>query len=273
MGRILDALEKAAREKGLGMPAPEPEKERQKEEKVQVSLDTPSALFTPDRPSLDPRLVAVVDSQSPIAEQFRKLRSAIIHTRNGAPPRAIMITSALANEGKTFVAANLAASIAKGIHERVLLVDCDFRRPEVHNYFGIKAPVGLSAYLRGDAELSRLFVKTSVEKLSLLPMGAPPPNPSELTASEKMKALMAEMKGRYPDRYLVIDSTPLVPTTEPSILASQVDGVVLVIRAEKTSRDMVEKALESLASVRVLGIVLNDVRPAFPQYYYRNRVG
>ena len=260
MSKILEALDKAAREKGA-----QPQPSHIKEEMESRAW---ADILPPEKPSLDSQLVTILEPQSFISEQFRKLRSKLLHSPNGGPrPRAILVTSALPKEGKSFVAVNLAASIARGIHERVLLVDCDLRRPHLPEYFGLKPGAGLVNYLKGEVELPQILIKTEIEKLSLLPMGHPPANPVELLASERMKNLLVEMRSRYEDRYLIIDSTPVISTTEPRVLASQVDGIVLVVRAGKTPREMVLKAIEALAPAKVTGIVLNALRSSLAKYY------
>lgn len=170
---------------------------------------------------LDRGLISLLEPKSMAAEQFRKLRSHLWRTEHEV--RTLMVTSPLPKDGKTLVATNLAVALAQGLHDHVLLVDCDFRRPNLHTVFGVHPQGGLADYLAGKGELSRYLLKTPVPKLTLLPLGTLPSNPSELLASRGMRELVREIRDRYPDRYVLFDSTPVLPTTESNILATQVE--------------------------------------------------
>jgi exopolysaccharide/PEP-CTERM locus tyrosine autokinase len=171
-----------------------------------------------------------------------------------------MVTSATSGEGKTFVAANLAIGIANHFHIHALLVDCDLRHPELANWFGLQNGRGLSDYLVGDGEISDFIRRTGVEKLSILPAGSVQNNPTELIGSKKMEALVHELKTRYNDRYIIIDATPLLATTEPDVLTKLVDGIVIVVRAGVTPRETVRQAIASLEKQKILGVVLNNIQ-------------
>ena len=147
--------------------------------------------------SIDRNLVVLTKPNSFEAEQFKILRTNLLFPVSGKPPRTIMITSAVSGEGKSFVAANLAVSIAQGIDEHVLLMDCDMRMPAIHKSFGLSNIQGLSDYLSDDAPLSSSILKTKTERLTILPGGKPQHNPAELLASEKMSQLLVEAKTRY----------------------------------------------------------------------------
>ena len=170
-----------------------------------------------------------------------------------------MVTSATSGEGKTFVAANLAISISHELHAHALLVDCDLRNPSLAQRFGLQNGKGLSDYLAGNGNASELFMKTKVEKLNLLPGGTIQDNPTELIGSKKMEALIHELKSRYPDRYVIFDSTPLLATAEPEVLAKFVDGIIVVVRAGVTPRETVKQAIANLDKGKIIGFVLNDL--------------
>ena len=235
--------------------------------------DSPEVKEYPtEKSSLDEHLVTLLDPKSFVAEQFRKLRTSIMEHSNSNPPRCILITSSVLGEGKTITAANLAVSIAQGIHEHVLLIDADLRRPTLHKQLGLNPTPGLSDYLTGDIELSHLLVKTSVPKLTFLPAGQVSDKPSELFSSNKMRNLIEEMRSRYENRYIVIDSTPIMSTSEPDILSRQVDGVIFIVRAGKTPREVIQRSLLNLDKKKILGIVFNDVElqtAGYPYSYYR----
>ncbi|TSA10984.1 MAG: polysaccharide biosynthesis tyrosine autokinase [Deltaproteobacteria bacterium] len=266
MGKIYDALEKFNREKV----------KRPVEDTPGCVADTLGRNIEisnlSGRPyvgyGLNERLVTVTDPQSMAAEQFKMLRSRILYPRNGSIPRTIMVASAMEEEGKSLIAANLAISIAQGIQEHVLLVDCDIRRPAQHLLFNVSGEHGLSDYLAHDVPLENLFIKTGISKLTLLPGGMPPPNPSELLSSEKMGRFIEEVKNRYHDRFVVFDTTPVQITAEVSVLAKHVDGIVLVIRRGRTDRDVIERAVSVLGRDKIIGAVFNGFSHFSREYEY-----
>jgi len=208
----------------------------------------------------DPRMVCTSQYASLAAEQFRKLRTFILQAKTSRPPRTIMVTSATGDEGKTLVAVNLAAGISYDLHSYALLVECDFRDPGLAHWFGGANPKGLSDYLAGDGEISNLLMKTAAEKLRVLPGGGVRENPAELIGSKKMEALIEELKSRYADRYVIFDSPPLLVATEAEILSKWVDGVIIVVRAGMTPREVVRQAISPLEKEKILGFVLNDLK-------------
>ena len=227
----------------------------------------------PAERGIDASMVSILDPDGPEAEIFRLLRTRILFPQNGLPPRTILVTSALAEEGKSFVAANLAVNIAKNVDEHVLLVDADLRKPSIHARFGFNGVKGLSEYLSAGVDLSTLLLKTGVDKLTLLPSGTPPANPSELISSGRMSALVAELKARYEDRYIIIDSPPPLMAPETSALAKWVDGILVVARYGSTPLDLVEELISQLDRKKVIGAVINRInlrdfrRYAYKKYY------
>jgi len=217
------------------------------------------------------KLVVHSAPESIDAENFKVLRAHILFPKDGKTPRTIMVTSAFPGEGKTFVAANLAASIALGINEHVLLVDCDFRRPSMHNMFGCSNNEGLHEYLTKKKNLPDLLIRTRMEKLSLLTAGSSPTNPSELLSSTEMKEFLAEVKSRYQDRYIVIDATPSQVTAEVGVLSNYVDGIVFVVMARKSPKETIRRSVENLGKKKILGIVFNGYSESYRSYrkYYR----
>ena len=205
----------------------------------------------------DKKLVSLFEPQSFEAEQFKHLRTNILFAVSGKLPRSIMVTSAVPGEGKSFVASNLAVSIAQNIDQHVLLMDCDIRKPAIHNNFGFDEAAGLSEYLSKETSLSSLLLKTDVNKLTILPGGKPPENPAELMSSNQMSKLLKEVTSKYSDRYIIIDSPPPHLTSETSVIARQVDGILLVVKSGSTDRKMVKELLEMMGKEKVLGVVLN----------------
>ena len=218
----------------------------------------------------DPKLVVITAPDSADAERFKLLRAQILFGKNRQSPRTILVASALPGEGKTFVAANLAASIALGIEEYVLLVDCDLRRPSLHGLLGYRNSEGLREHLTDGKALQDLIISTRIDKLSLLPAGHVPTNPAELLSSTMMEAFLEEVKGRYSDRLIVVDSTPCQAAAEAAVLAQHVDAIVLVVSADRTPRKAIQNAVHTLGKEKIIGVVFNGFTQASShnQSYY-----
>jgi len=266
LSKIHRALEKAQREReGGGVPRREREVvsfiPRMKEGGVKEQRVPPAhEPRVREKVVSDQNLVTYYDPDSVASEQFRKLRTQLLRLRIPHPPRTILVTSATAGEGKTFVAANLAAGIAHDFHAYSLLVDCDLRNPSLGKWFGIHNGYGLSDYLVGEKEIPDLLIKTEVERLKILLGGTLQDNPTELIGSARMEALIRELKERYSDRYIILDSTPLLATSEPEVLSRLADGIILVVRAGVTPRETVKQAISPLEKDKILGTVLNDLQ-------------
>lgn len=226
-----------------------------------------------DRSLVNKHIVFITDPHSAAAEQYRKLRARIIRITVKAELNTLMIASSNSGEGKTITAINLAVAIAQERDRTVLLVDGDLRNPSVHSYLGIKPKYGLSDYLMNRATLPEILVKTGIGRLVLLPAGEPVENPAELLASEKMRTLVREMKHRYPDRYLIFDSAPVLLAADALSLGNYMDGIVFVVQADHTSPKTAASGLALLKGYNVIGSVFNNVPAYLGQshypYYYR----
>lgn len=241
MGRMFDALQKVEREKNR-----------------ELQEDAPKV--APDALVLDNKLVSFYAPYSMAAEQFRRLRTHIIKPGIESSYKTILITSAMAGEGKSLVAINLAIAIATELHSHALIVDCDLRNPALSRWFGFHKAKGLSDYLTQDIPLENILIRTAVDKLSIFPGGEEvQENPVELVGSNKMKSLLAELKARYADRYIILDSSPLLATTEPSVLNEMADGIVLVIKSGDTPRESIQQAVKLLDRKKIIGVVLNNM--------------
>ncbi|MGD0137561.1 MAG: polysaccharide biosynthesis tyrosine autokinase [Tepidisphaeraceae bacterium] len=215
---------------------------------------------------------------SNVAEAYRAIRTAIYFGLGDQPAKTILITSPLATDGKTTLAANLAISIAQ-VGRRVLLIDADFRNPMQHKIFSLNDERGLSEVLAGMAKLSDVVKKTSIDKLEILPCGNLPTNPAELLNSRALLDLLKVASQSYDQVF--VDSPPVIPVSDARVLAASCDGTILTLRAGKSTRRLADQALDALASVgaHVLGVVVNDVafkrNGQYYQYYaYRtNRRG
>ena len=215
------------------------------------------------------KLVAVKAPHSFEAEQFRLLRTNIMFPANGTKtPRSILISSMQPGDGKSFVASNLAATIAQNIDRHVLLVDCDLRKPTIHKLFGLSDQVpGLSDYLLSGTPIPQLLLHTNTPRLSILPGGPIPPNPSELLSSNRMASLMKEVLSRYEDRYIIVDSPPPQIAAESAALAQYVEGIILVIKMGQTDRDAAMQIVEKMGKEKVLGVVANWLTQRSVGYY------
>lgn len=215
------------------------------------------------------RLIAALQPRSPVTEGFRALRENIRFSSVDRPLHTLMVTSPEPAEGKTTMTANLALVFAQaGID--TILIDCDMRRPMVHNYFEVSGRYGISTMLFDDDwTLEKRVLQTPYNQLRLIPSGKLPPNPAELLASEKMKMLLEKLKQEA--QLIIIDTPPIMAVTDAASLAPVVDGVLLVVRPGTTHIMAAKQSLEQLhrAHARVLGVVLNPLDLKRSRYAYR----
>jgi capsular exopolysaccharide synthesis family protein len=215
-------------------------------------------------------LSVLTSPKSQFAEALRSLRTSLLLSNTGKPPKYILFTSATPSEGKTTVSTNASCILASG-GSRVLLIDADMRRPSVHPRFGLSGRSGLSTLLSGGSTLEETIQKVSeVATLDIIASGPVPPFPAELLGSDAMKQLLADAGKLYD--YIVIDSPPILSVTDGVILARNADAVALVVRHGKSSKHVVRRARDILirAHAPIAGIVLNAVDLNAPDYqgYY-----
>lgn len=223
--------------------------------------------IAPATPRLDARLVAATAPQSRAAEQYRLLRTRVKRAENGRALRSIVITSPSKGDGKSLTAANLALTMAQEFHQRVLIVDADFRRPSIARLFGVSDSPGLSDVLLGGADLDAALVSLTEQRLTVLPAGTPPGRAAELLGSAGMRRVLDALRSRF-DRIL-IDMPPVAPVADVHIVAPMADGVLMVVRAGVTGKPAIEEALSGLDATKVLGLVLNDAEdPRGTQHAY-----
>jgi len=206
-------------------------------------------------------------SRSRTADEFRIVKRPLIANAAGKGAahiqhaNLIMITSAMPGEGKTFCSLNLAMSIAMEVDRTVLLVDADVARPSLPQTLGLPAGPGLLDVLSEKAfDLSRVLIRTNVEKLSFLPSGRPHPKAAEMLASDAMAHLLDDIARRYPDRIVIFDSPPLLVTTEARVLASRMGQVVFVVNADQTLQSDVKRAIAAIEACPVKMVLLNRAR-------------
>lgn len=213
--------------------------------------------------------------RSRLADELRVIKRPLISNAQGksaAPIQAanlIMISSALPGEGKTFMAINLAISMAMELDTTVLLVDADVARPAIPERLGFAEGKGLLDLLtKRDIDVADVLLRTNVERLSVLPAGTPHSRATELLASEAMTHLLEEMASRYPDRILVFDAPPLLGSTESRVLATHMGQIVLVVEADRTPQASVKQALATLEQCPVVMTVLNKIEHTAAASYY-----
>ncbi len=204
-------------------------------------------------------LVTHLESSSPFAESFRDLRTNLLYATPDRPPRTFMVTSPEAGDGKTSLAMNLAVSLAQLGSGEVLLVDGDLRHPELHTILRLPRSPGLTALLSGENELSEVVVPTDIPNLSFLPAGRRASNPGDLLASRRLGQALEVLSGRF--EHIVFDTPPLCGVSDALNLAPRLEGVVLVLRHGRASRDDAQEAVQRLGAVRakLLGVIVNAV--------------
>jgi polysaccharide biosynthesis transport protein len=213
-------------------------------------------------------LAMVDDVRSPIAESYRHLRTSLLLSSAGQPPKTILVTSSQPSEGKTTTAINTAFMLAQTGAE-VLIIDCDLRRPRLHAQFEVANSRGLTTWLSGEKDLDNLLqVFPKTPNLKILTSGPVPPNPAELLGSEEMRRLLGQLSERF--AHIIIDSPPAISFTDASILSTMVDGVMLVVHGGRSSRAVVRRAKQQLLDVgaHIFGVVLNNVKMEQQDYYY-----
>jgi len=225
-----------------------------------------AGLVTPDAP------------RSQIADEFRVIKRPLVGNAQrgaggpGAAPNMIMVTSALAGEGKTFSAVNLAMSLAMELDSTVLLVDADVANPTLPSVLRFSSPKGLLDVLTDrKIGLPDVLLRTNVPKLSILPAGTPHRRATELLASEAMVRLIAEIANRYADRIVVFDAPPLLPTTESRVLATHMGQIVVVVEADRTTHSALKQALATIESCPIVMTMLNKAARSEVGSYYGYR--
>ena len=280
MGKYFNVLEKLNKSKNASPPPPSRKESSEGAYEKAKALRLDTSGFNPDpqpnegqtgvgaKNDVDPYIPSLLDPASPAGEAFKLLRARLLVESPQKSLKAIIISSPEPLDGKTLVASNLAVSIAHGINEHVLLVNCDLRRPSVLKRFGMKSKKGIREYLENGGDLAPYMIKTEVKKLTILPAGEIPPNPSELLSSEKMRNLVQELKDRYEDRYVIFDAPPTHFTAETATLVSMVDSALLVVREGKTSAQGISDAINSIGPEKIRGIVFNASTESNSKYGY-----
>jgi protein-tyrosine kinase len=278
MSKIEQALEKAmrSRQSRTASSGPAASQEALDKRPDITSFEIGPRIIDPEK--LDHHVVCIADPLSVAAEQYRKLKASVLAFTRQSNANVLMVASSDVEEGKSITAVNLAITMAQEIDHTVLLIDADLRKPSITRYLGIGAEFGLSDYLSGRVDLSDVLVHTGIGKLVVLPAGSHYDNPAELLSSNRMKELVAEMKRRYHNRYIIFDSSPILVSADAISLSANVDGILLVIHAAKTPVKVVNKAINLIRGVPIVGIVFNNVpdylgKNIYPYIYHRYEHG
>jgi len=239
-----------------------------------IDLTTPADAGTPT--TLSPGLVTALRPKSVAAETYRGVRTQLYFSTQGRGHQLIQVTSPNPGDGKSTLAANLAVTIAQS-GKRVVLLDCDFRKPQVHKLFQLgKVEAGLADVVGGTAPMAKALRRSPVPGLDLMPCGTRPANPSELLTSPRFQQILADLKDAYD--FVIVDTPPVLAVSDPGNVAARVDGVILVVRLTKNSRPAAEHAYEALSALgaNLLGVVVNAGESrggGYADYNYGSRAG
>jgi len=269
MSKTYEALLRAHREQAT-------RKKRVPERQIEETKRKAKQGIQPINPDVHPKRYVgrvpvdnfIAKPDSILAEQFRKLQGIVISHNMANSLRSILVTSCMPGEGKTNVTLNLSAAIARGLDNSAILIDADLRQRNLSYLLGLGKVLGLSDVLEERSTIEEALVDTEIEGLTILPTGANPPNPAELIASTRMKGLIQKLEASHKDSYIIIDSTPIIATSEANALSQMTDGVIVVIMADKTRRDVVKRELKTITSEKILGVVLNCAEFETSDYYH-----
>jgi len=225
----------------------------------------PDGTLVERKPAED--LVTLLEPKSTASEAYRGIRTSLLLSSADQAPQVILVCSAAPHEGKTITAANIAIAMAQA-GSKVLIMDCDMRRPKIHKLFGIDRDKGMSNILAGSCNMGDSIFHTTVQNMDIMTSGPIPPNPSEILVSNRMKEIIEQVRTRY--ERIIIDSPPITAVTDAAIISNLVDGVIIVIRANDTHREIVKNGIAHLKSINahILGAVLNGVEMGRDSYYY-----
>jgi len=205
-----------------------------------------------------PSIVAARKVDSPVTEEYKKLKSRIVDltTKDGFK-NTLAVTSSVSEEGKSITAVNLAVSLSQDYDHAVILIDADLRRPTLHTYLNRTPGKGLSDCLVGGIDPDAALMPIGSKKLSFLPAGKKIDDPVEFFASRKMQALMQDLKARYADRYIIVDTPPVLLFAETKKISAFADGTILVVKEGRATLENISEALDILKETNVMGIVYN----------------
>jgi protein-tyrosine kinase len=282
MSKLKAALEKAKEKRerqfknftpALRRTAADPEKEQPDEDPngdMEASIlevkYTKTKIHKIDQNNLWNNNILALFKDNDTNDQIKLLRTQILNKLKSINGNTIMVTSANPGEGKTFVSINLGVSIAQQLDKTALIVDADLRQPWKHHksfsddFWGIKTDKGLSDYFMGHAEIEDILINPSIEKLTIIPGGRITSNSAEYFASSKMEKLVKQLKKRYKERIIIFDCPSILTYSDPLVFSHLIDGILLVIEAERTQPDEIKKAVSLLKGCNIIGCIYNKSR-------------
>jgi len=216
--------------------------------------------------AINKRRISILQPESYVAEQFRTLRGRIDSMATQRPIKTVSVTSANPDDGKSTASINLAVVTSMSVGRKVLLMDCDLRKPKIHRSLGLEPKAGIAEVLLGQASLDEALLEVEGLNLEVLPVRTCPSNPSELLASPEMRALIEEVSRRYDQ--IILDTPACLGLPDSKIVTELCDGVIMVVRAGATPRDDIQTALEIIDRRRILGLLLNGAEATRKQYAY-----
>ncbi len=291
MSMIKKALEKAKAERGeqetIVDPTKRPAGPREQAGKIdrvnvpsekleggRASVYSQTKVINPSITRMVENKIVVMDEDNPICDRFKLLRTRIFHLTRAKGWNTILVTSCGIDEGKSLVSTNLAVSMAHDVRQTSLLVDLDFRRPTVSRLLDLGTHfLGLESYFLEGLPLDEILINPGIENMTVLPSAGNVKNVPELMGSPKMEALILELKERYKDRYIIIDSPAINVCPDPLVILEYVDAVLLVARANQTALDSIDAAMELIPKEKILGFVLNDAIEDEVSGYYNYGYG
>ena len=271
MSRIFEALKKSTTDSGaaavpaispeVGDPIETPEFESGSTPSIELDGCAPLTFH----PTAQSRLISLTDERSIGAEKLRVLATKLRHLRNKKNFSTVLITSSMKGEGKSLMASNLALTFSKQVRHQTLIVDCDFRCPTLHKLFGVDAGPGIGDWWSEDLPLNRIIRKHPDLPLWFLSAGQIPDQPLEILQSQRFADLITKVGGLF--RWVVIDSPPLTPMADSSVLGHLAEGIVLVVRQAVTSTKALTAAMDAVERKKLLGVVVNESTTSERRYY------
>lgn len=269
MSRIFEALKKSNMEAGAAAaPAPELDDRIAAPQPGEVAVHTMELDSCPTlsiRTNSQARLVSITDERSIGAEKLRVVATRLRHLRNKKDYSTVLVTSSMKGEGKSMMAANLALTFAKQVRRDTLVIDCDLRCPTLHSLFGVDSSPGLVDWWEQDLPLNQVLRKHPELPLWFLPAGGVPEQPLEILQSQRFADLIAKVGGMF--RWVLLDSPPLTPMADSSVLCHLAEGVLLIVREGITSATVMRTAMDSLERKKLLGVVVNESSNTERRYY------
>jgi exopolysaccharide/PEP-CTERM locus tyrosine autokinase len=263
MSEIKKALQKARQERKTSIGDEKPTEPKGRtvpgtvEPFVEVVYSQTRCVHVDREKLIDGKIFSILEEDE-ISDQYKLLRTTILDRMRHNRYNTIEVTSFKERDGKTLTCVNLAITLAKESRQNVLLVDMDLRRPRIHKVFGIDPEPGLRDYFLHGTPLKDILIHLGIERLAILPSGGRMDNSTEIIGSHRMEALIREIKTRYKDRYIIFDTPALNSCSDPLVLSSYVDAIVLVARAGHTTTEDITSGMAMLKGKNILGIVLND---------------